>query len=53
MKIIQILFELLLCCLYFQEKKINKNVFAEESEAVWKTMKEVEMCENLSSTSQR
>ena len=36
-----------------QEKKINKNVFAEESEAVWKAMKEVEMCENLSAVIQR
>ena len=39
--------------LLIQEKKINKNDFAEESEAVWKTMKEVEMCENLSSVIQR
>lgn len=37
----------------YQEKRINKNVFAEESEAVWKTMKEVEMCENLSAVTQR
>jgi len=36
--------------LNLQEKKINKNVFAEESESIWKAMKEVENCEILSSS---
>jgi len=31
----------------FQEKKINKNAFAEESETIWKAMKEVDKCEEL------
>ena len=35
---------------FVQEKKINKNVFAEESESIWKAMKEVENCEILSSS---
>ena len=30
-----------------QEKKINKNQFAEESEAVWQSMREVEQCNIL------
>jgi len=30
-----------------KEKKINKNAFAEESETVWKSMKEVEKCDIL------
>jgi len=32
-----------------KEKKINKNAYAEESEAIWKSMKEVEKCEALCS----
>jgi len=36
--------------LNLQEKKINKNVFAEESESIWRAMKEVENCEILSSS---
>ena len=30
-----------------QEKKINKNAYAEESENIWKAMKDVEKCEEL------
>jgi len=30
-----------------KEKKINKNAFAEESENIWKAMKDVEKCEEL------
>ena len=32
-----------------QEKKINKNDYMEESESIWKAMKEVQNCEILSS----
>lgn len=35
--------------LNLQEKKINKNDYMEESESIWKAMKEVQNCEILSS----
>ena len=35
---------------FYQEKKINKNDYMEESESIWKAMKEVQNCEILSSS---
>ena len=35
------------CIFFVKEKKINKNAYAEESESIWKAMKEVEKCEEL------